>query len=352
MSDTIPKGWKWVKLGDEIELLYGKGLTEKERKNGIYPVYGSSGIIGYHNGYLVKGPGIIVGRKGSVGEINLSKTDFYPIDTTYYLKLKNDNDIFFFYYFLKTLRLNEINSHSAVPGLSREDVYSLYSPLPPLPEQKAIAEVLSSIDDKIDLLHRQNKTLEEMAMTIFRKWFIEDAKEDWGDGVFGDIVQPKKGKNITKKEVIEGPYPVVAGGIEPSCYHNLANTSEPVVTISASGANAGYVRLYHTKVWASDSSYIDYSVTPYVYFSYIFLKTNQRAVFDKQVGSVQPHVYPMQIMELNCMHYPEKLISKFEKWCTPMFTKIKSNQLQISILEQIRDILLPKLMSGEVRVKV
>ena len=180
----------------------------------------------------------------------------------------------------------------------------------------------------------------------------ERGEEDWEEGTFGDIVQPKKGKNITKDETIEGPYPVVAGGIEPSCYHNLANTNEPVVTVSASGANAGYVRLYNTKVWASDSSYIDYSITSYVYFSYIFLKINQKALFDKQVGSVQPHVYPMQIMELDCLSYPENLISKFENWSKSIFTKIKYNQQQIRTLEKLRDTLLPKLMSGVVRVKV
>jgi type I restriction enzyme S subunit len=311
----------------------------------------------YHKYKLSIGD-IVIARTGATTGCNaIVKNNIDAVFASYLVRFKIDKkfaDPFFIGYVLQSQNFKDyvdaIIGGSAQPGANARQLADYIFSLPPLPEQKSIAEVLSSIDDKIDLLHRQNKTLEEMAMTLFRKWFIEDAKEDWGDGVFGDIVQPKKGKNITKKDVIEGPYPVVAGGIEPSCYHNLANTSEPVVTISASGANAGYVRLYHTKVWASDSSYIDYSVTPYVYFSYIFLKTNQKAIFDKQVGSVQPHVYPMQIMELNCMHYPEKLISKFEKWCTPMFTKIKSNQLQIRTLEQSRDTLLPKLMSGEVRI--
>jgi type I restriction enzyme S subunit len=353
MSDKIPKGWKWVKLGEVVTLQRGYDLPKSKMKKGNIPVVGSNGIIGYHNKATTKAPGITIGRSGNIGNAYLHKSDFWAHNTTLYVKDFKGNDVIFLFYLFKNIDFNQLNAGSAVPTLNRNHIYPIEVKIPiRIEDQKAIAEVLSSIDDKIDLLHRQNKTLEEMAMTLFRKWFIEDAKEDWGDGVFGDIVQPKKGKNITKKEVIEGPYPVVAGGIEPSCYHNLANTSEPVVTISASGANAGYVRLYHTKVWASDSSYIDYSVTPYVYFSYIFLKTNQKAIFDKQVGSVQPHVYPMQIMELNCMHYPEKLISKFEKWCTHMFTKIKSNQLQIRTLEQLRDTLLPKLMSGEVRVKV
>ncbi len=190
-----------------------------------------------------------------------------------------------------------------------------------------------------------------MAEALFRKWFIEEAKEDWEVINFGKIACPKRGKNITKSQTIAGAYPVVAGGIEPSCYHNEYNTLEPVVTISSSGANAGYVRLYHSKVWASDCSYIDYSVTPYLYFSYVFLKINQHILFDKQTGSAQPHIYPSQIMELELCNYPEELMIKFENWCKNIFKKIKQNKNQIRTLENLRDTLLPKLMSGEVRVR-
>lgn len=224
--------------------------------------------------------------------------------------------------------------------------------IPPLEEQKSIAEVLSSLDDKIALLHRQNQTLEQMAEMLFRQWFVEEADEGWEEITFGDLVVPQKGKNITKKGAIDGPYPVVAGGLEPSCYHNASNTKEPVVTISASGANAGYIRLYTTKIWSSDSSFIDYSVTPFVYFSYIFLKINQTILFDKQTGSAQPHIYPAQIMELDCLNYPKNLIHVFENWCKPNFEKIKSNQTQIHTLTALRDTLLPKLMRGEVRVEM
>lgn len=243
-------------------------------------------------------------------------------------------------------------STSAYPSLKPSDIESLEIFLPPLPEQRAIAEVLSSLDDKIDLLHRQNKTLEQLAETLFRQWFVEEAEESWEESTFGNLVKPKKGKNLTKSEAVVGEYPVVAGGVEPSCYHNEANTKSPVITISASGANAGYVRLYHTPVWSSDSSYIDETITPYVYFSYVFLKTNQRQLTDKQEGSAQPHIYPSHIMELEMLKYPEKLIDAYEKEVTPLFQKIKSNTRQIRTLTQLRDTLLPKLMAGEIRVKL
>lgn len=218
-------------------------------------------------------------------------------------------------------------------------------------EQKSIASVLSSLDDKIDLLHRQNATLEKMAETLFKQWFVEEADDEWEEITFGDFVIPKKGKNITKSEAVAGNYPVVAGGLEPSCYHNEANTKSPVITISASGANAGYVKLYTIPVWSSDSSYIDETITPYVYFSYIFLRINQSQLSDKQEGSAQPHIYPRHIMELDTLDYPENLICSFEESVKPFFLKIKSNQSQIQTLTALRDTLLPKLMSGEVRVE-
>lgn len=265
-------------------------------------------------------------------------------------------DPYYFYYYVTTdLFQNQIigaASGSTVMGLRQSVLLKLLVPVVDLGCQKLIGELLSSLDDKIDLLHRQNQTLEQMAETLFRQWFVEEADDDWEEITFGDLVVPQKGKNITKKDAIDGPYPVVAGGLEPSCYHNVCNTKEPVVTISASGANAGYVRLYTTKIWSSDSSFIDYSVTPFVYFSYIFLKINQTILFDKQTGSAQPHIYPAQIMELDCLNYPDNLIDEFENWCKPIFEKIKSNQTQIRTLTALRDTLLPKLMSGEVRVEM
>ncbi|MCC7525126.1 MAG: restriction endonuclease subunit S [Chitinophagaceae bacterium] len=222
--------------------------------------------------------------------------------------------------------------------------------LPPLPTQTAIAEILSSLDDKIDLLHRQNKTLEQLAETLFRneseKWKVKSEKLI----SFGELIKPKRGKNITKENAIEGEFPVVAGGLEPSCYHNESNTLDTVITISSSGANAGFVRLYQTPVWASDCSYIDKTATPYVYFSYVFLKINQQLLFDKQEGSAQPHVYPSHVMELEISDFPKNLIAEFEEQVSPFFEKIKSNSRQIRTLTQLRDTLLPKLMSGEIQV--
>jgi type I restriction enzyme S subunit len=224
--------------------------------------------------------------------------------------------------------------------------------LPEFTIQQTIADILSSIDDKIDLLNRQNETLEAMAQTLFRHWFIEEADDSWEEVELSYWVTPKKGRILTKAQAIDGKVPVVAGGLEPACYHNSSNTLGPVITISASGANAGFVRLYFEAVWASDCSYIDHSVTDFIYFHYVFLKLSQSQLFDSQIGSAQPHVYPKHIVSLLSRKYPIGLIEDFERICEGWFTKVKRNGQQIRTLSQIRETLLPKLMSGEVRVKL
>ena len=292
---------------------------------------------------------------GKVGRLKEKKPAFINQRVAKINAKKGVNNDFIYYsvtsYDFQVFIQNNIDSHSAQENISGNSIGRFPILAPPLPEQTAIASILSSLDDKIDLLHRQNATLEKMAETLFRHWFVEEAKEEWDEINFGEFVTPKKGKNITKSEVVEGSYPVVAGGLEPSCYHIEANTKSPVITISASGANAGYIRLYTTPVWSSDSSYIDESITPYVYFCYVFLKINQSKLTDKQEGSAQPHIYPSHIMELDFMSYPESIIKVFEESARPLFNKIKSNQTQIRTLTALRDTLLPKLMSGEVRVE-
>jgi type I restriction enzyme S subunit len=124
-------GWKKGKLGDLIELCYGKGLKGENRVIGKYPVIGSSGIVGYHNDYLVKGPGIVIGRKGTLGVVIYIEEDFFPIDTTYFIKSKtNSGRLFFEYFLLKEFAFEDMNSDSAVPGLNRQIAESMELSVP------------------------------------------------------------------------------------------------------------------------------------------------------------------------------------------------------------------------------
>ncbi len=144
------KNWKEIKLGDICILNYGKSLTSIKRKKGNIPVYSSAGITGWHNTSLVNTNGIIIGRKGTIGSVYYSKVPFYCIDTAYYVLPNKEYDIMYLYYRLKALHLEKLNEDSAVPGLNRETAYSQSFGLPSIEEQKRIASILSSLDEKIE----------------------------------------------------------------------------------------------------------------------------------------------------------------------------------------------------------
>lgn len=121
-----------TRLGRIISLEYGEGLPEHKRKEGKYPVFGSNGVVGHHNRPIVKGPGVIVGRKGSIGEVAWCDSDFWPIDTTYYVKTKTENtSLKWLFYLLSHLQLKNLNTATSIPGLNRNDVYSLKCIFPP-----------------------------------------------------------------------------------------------------------------------------------------------------------------------------------------------------------------------------
>lgn len=145
----LPKGWVETTLGDIIEFKYGNALPKQSRVTGDFPVFGSNGIVGYHQEYLVKGPSIIIGRKGSSGSVHASLTPCYPIDTTYYVNVFDSISFYFAGYLLKTLKLDTLNRSTAIPGLNRQDAYQLPIKLPPLAEQRRIVAKLDSLTARI-----------------------------------------------------------------------------------------------------------------------------------------------------------------------------------------------------------
>ena len=128
-----------MELGNICTLEYGKPLKEQDRKGGDYPVFGSNGVVGYHNEPLVKGPFIIVGRKGTAGATNWSEIDGFPIDTAFYVRLKDKEttNLKYLFFVLSKSELGKINTQAGVPGLNRNDAYKVKIPLPPLETQEA-----------------------------------------------------------------------------------------------------------------------------------------------------------------------------------------------------------------------
>lgn len=192
-----------------------------------------------------------------------------------------------------------------------------------------------------------NKNLEDQAFALFDSFFPAVSA---GENTIGDYITPKRGKNLLSKDAVLGDVPVVAGGLEPSTYHNISNTSAPVLTISASGANSGFVRLWEIPVWSSDSSYIDVTMTPHVYFWYVMLKKRQKEIYDSQTGSAQPHIYPQHIAVMPVVKLNDDDVNGFTERVAPLFRMIGTNIEENNRLASIRDVLLPRLMSGELDV--
>lgn len=248
-------------------------------------------------------------------------------------------------------------------SLRNEDLLGLKIRLPELEKQKRIADILFAYDDLIENNQKQIKLLEEAVQRLYKEWFIdlrfpgyEDTPiidgipDGWKKGTLGDISLFKRGKTITKAQVLDGDVPVVAGGLEPAYYHNKSNTVAPVITVSGSGANAGFTRLYNVDVFASDCSFVDSQTTPYLFFVYCYLKANKSSLDSLQKGSAQPHVYPKDLNAMKLTLPTDEFLNEFCRLVTPYFDSIKTLQREIALSAEARDRLLPKLMSGEIEV--
>lgn len=218
--------------------------------------------------------------------------------------------------------------------------------LPPMNEQRRIAECFKKIDRKIALNNKINDNLAQQAQLLFDFMFQDIS----GSKHIGDFIVPQRGTALLSKDAIPGDIPVVAGGLVPSTYHNAANTVAPVITISSSGANAGFVNLWGVPVWSSDSSFIDFKMTPYVYFWHALLKRHQNNIYKIQTGSAQPHIYPSHIASLPVCDLDFGKVADYTERVTPLFTLIAKNYKESNQLRALRDWLLPMLMNGQATI--
>ena len=289
-------------------------------------------------------------------------TNLYKVEN--HSEVTND----FLFWQLKTPNyidyISSVKTGSVVRMVTKKNVEDYVFRCPPKEVRDRISKLLWGLDRKIELNNKINADLEEMAQAIFKNWFVDfepfkDGKfvdselgmipEGWKVGLLGELCNFKRGKNLLTKNAIDEGVPVVAGGLEPSCYHNVANTGAPVITVSGSGANAGFMRMYHVPVWASDCSFIDISCENF-YFVYCFLKVNSKLLKHAQTGAVQPHVKPSDIHDFELVIPDKESIYDFQDKVKPFFDKIASIQKENSRLSLLRDTLLPRLMSGELEV--
>ncbi|MDD5617007.1 MAG: restriction endonuclease subunit S [Candidatus Methanoperedens sp.] len=368
----IPEEWEESKIGDCIELIYGKSLPERQRKKGNIPVFGSNGIIGFHDEAIVKCPGIIIGRKGSVGEITFSKQDFWPIDTTYYVQTKQGNDTEFWYYFLKTLMLNQMNTHSAVPGLNRDNVYEIVRAIPNFIEQLAIASILVSLDDKIALNRQMNTTLEAIGQVLFKHWFVDfefpdgegkpyrssggemvetelgEVPRGWKVMTVGEILELAYGKPLKDENRLKGKVPVYGSNGQIG-WHNEKLVEGPGIVVGRKG-NPGIVTWSHKAFFPIDTTFyvVPKNIRSMYYLFYILLLQDLQSLgADSAVPGLNRNVVYMNKMVIPSPN----VLELFDIYLREIYNKVQVSNEESEILTAIRDALLPKLMSGEIRVK-
>ena len=275
-------------------------------------------------------------------------------------------DSMFSYYLLKhnSENIANLGSGTTFMEVSGKVMSDYIVNIPDLFTQQEIAGILSSLDAKIETNNKLNEKLEEMAQAIFKSWFVdfEPFKDKpfheteigyipqiFESGVLGDLCTFKRGKGLLSKDAIFGNVPVIAGGMKPACYHNIANTKAPVVTVSGSGANAGYTQIHNVDVWASDCSFID-SNCENLYYVYCFLSRRPKLLRHSQTGAAQPHVKPADIHRFQVVIPTKDVINEFQQIVKPLFDRIGMNKKENDRLASLRDTLLPRLMSGELIV--
>ena len=256
---------------------------------------------------------------------------------------------------------------STVRHTSPSRIYNVAVQLPPLAEQRRIASILSAYDELIENNQRRIKILESMTRAIYREWFVDfrfpghesvpfvasghgAIPKGWEASTLGNLVALRKGRSITKDIVRAGNIPVVAGGTSPAYFHDTSNTNGPVITVSASGANAGFVNLYFMDVWASDCTFVDSKTTPHVLYYYLWLDHHRAAITNLQRGSAQPHVYPKDLAMLEALDVPETQLVAFRLQVEPLFNLMSRLTNTVENLRRTRDLLLPRLISGELDV--
>jgi len=404
--------WREVTLGDAIELKRGYDLPSRDRREGPFPIVSSSGISGRHTEAKAKAPGVVIGRYGTLGEVYYITEDYWPLNTALYVRDFKGNDPRFVSYFLRCLDFTAYSDKAAVPGLNRNDLHTAQVLLPPLPEQRAIAHILGTLDDKIELNRRMSETLEAMARALFKSWFVDfdpvrakaegrdpglpqpladlfpDSFEDselgeipkgWEVGRLGDLVETVKGRSYKSEELVESDTALVTlksfargGGYRADGLKPFTGTYKPTQVVQPGEIimactdvtqaaevigrpamvrqSTRYQRLVASLdvlVIRAKSSLMTRS------FTYLLCTTDTFAehTYAHTTGTTVLHLAKETVPSFRLPLPTAKLIQAFDRFAAPTLTRIQQAELESELLAALRDALLPKLISGEMRVK-
>ncbi len=375
---NTPQSWSHRKLSDLVFFQRGFDITQAEQKPGDIPVISSSGVSSHHSAFKAEGPGVVIGRKGTLGKVHFVDENYWPHDTTLWSKDLKGNNPRFVYYFLQTLDFKRFDVGSSNPTLNRNHIHDLDVAIPPLPEQNRIAEYLCAYDDLIENNRRRMALLEESARLLYQEWFIhlhfpghEHARitdglpEGWQQKALGDLCEDIRDSVSPEELDPETPYI----GLEHMPRRSISlgewGTADQVSSsknqFRAGDILFGKIRPYFHKVGvafvdgvaSSDAIVIKpkgdalHSLVLMTMSSDAFI-----AVTAKQMkeGSKMPRADWKQMQQYKVLQPPSSLLDEFNRQISPIVEQLQTLTFTNQKLRSARDLLLPRLMSGEITV--
>lgn len=376
--------WKEYKLSDLMEIKYGK--DHKHLADGSYPLFGSGGIMRYVEKSIYEEESILIPRKGTLGNLFYVNEPFWSVDTMFWSKIKQDKVLpKYLYYTLKTHNLAELNVGSAVPSLTTEVLNKVDVTIPNIKIQTAIAEILSSLDDKIELNNKINQELEDLAQTLFKRWFIdfefpnengEPYKSSGGEMVESELGEIPKGWEVGSIYDISL---VVYGAPFKSSLFNQQGKGLPLIRIRdlktfkpqnwteevhpkgtkihAGDLVVGMDAEFRPHFWLGQLGWLNQRVClfkPKEGFSRLFVRETIRPYLEfyenSSVGTTVIHLGKGDIDTFKTILPDIKTSRIFTKITEPLIDRIISNSQENETVRSLRDTLLPKLISGELEV--
>ena len=374
--------WETIQLGNFLTLKRGYDLPSSQRENGDIPVVSSSGVTGYHNVAKVKGPGVVTGRYGTLGEVFFIHEDFWPLNTALYVQDFKGNDPKFSAYFLKSILSGISSDKAAVPGVNRNELHARKVTVTrDLVQQRAIAATLSTYDDLIENNRRRIALLEEAARLLYREWFVhlrfpghehvrvvDGVPEGWEKKAAYDVMEVLSGGTpktkvpdywdgdipfYTPKDAVD--YAYVASTEKTLTEEGLRNCNSKLypkdtVFITARGT-VGKINLVQTAMAMNQSCYALVAKPPVSqYFLYFALVNGVEQFRSRAVGAVFDAIIRDTFKQIPFVVPDAKLIQTFTDHVTPILQQIDVLSTETRTLAQARDLLLPRLMNGEIAV--
>lgn len=336
------------KLGDICSRLStGKGISAKLIDDvGKFPVYGGNGLRGYTAQSNFFGECAIIGRQGAFcGNVRYFSGEAYMTEHAIVVCANKDNNTRYLAYLLGIMKLGRLSGQSAQPGLSVKTLAQQDVDMPPLEQQRKVAKILATIEKKIELNNKINENLTDQAQAIYQQHFVTKANPDWPLGHLSDLINIKYGKD--HKKLADGAYPVYgSGGIMRYVEHPLYEKESVLIPRKGTLNNVMYV---NQPFWSVDTMfYTEMKQANVAKFVYHYVKSKDLASMN--AGSAVPSMTTAILNAMELRIPSEEALFQFENSVAPMYEMIKKNEDQSRKLAQLRDVLLSKLMSGEIDV--